>query len=133
MCTQIQARTLTHSKQSCLKQRKKKTRSNYCCHWYKHGHVPLMHFPPIYIYPNQGIENTLIPTSTCIRTSAYRIHLSQPIQTQSRSRTFIEAPVQSPLGAFIWMNLYKLQIRSRPRAYQQGCAKCGGTSPLNRS
>ena len=29
-------------------------------------HVPLMQFPRIYIYPDQGIENKLIPTSTCI-------------------------------------------------------------------
>ena len=32
-------------------------------------HVPLMQFPQIYIYPDQGIENTLIPTSTCIPAS----------------------------------------------------------------
>ena len=25
-------------------------------------HVPLMHVPRIYNYPDQGIENTLIPT-----------------------------------------------------------------------
>ena len=28
---------------------------------------------------------------------------------------------------------YKPQIRARPRANYQGCAKCGGTSPLSRS
>ena len=32
-------------------------------------YVPLMQFPRIYIYPYQSIENTLIPTSTCIPTS----------------------------------------------------------------
>ena len=32
-------------------------------------HVPLMHVPPIYSYPYQGTENTLIPTSSCIPTN----------------------------------------------------------------
>ena len=34
-------------------------------------HVPLMHVPQIYIYPDQGIENTIIPTN------AQRINLSR--------------------------------------------------------